>query len=239
MLERLELIGLIPLAGPHFDGPDGVTKAERPFQGIPLLRRVLETRPWWRSGQLVPEDLIFILRDTACSRRFHETTLRKWYPKARVLFLSHLSQGAALSTLAGVGCITDFTKPMAVDLCDIAIEGDIDPCALFSTSPFLGGAAVTFTSNLPRYSYLLLDSSGNMVAAREKQVISEHASAGVYFFRSSAVFLRALAHSLDHASDLAFRDHIFVCPTLNGVVAQGLQVRALPARSVIDVASVA
>ncbi len=67
-------------------------------------------------------------------------------------------------------------------------------------------------------------------------MISSAASAGVYMFRSSAVFLRALAASVEQRETLAHNGVLFVCPMLNGVKDQGLVVRAAPASNVVDVA---
>ncbi len=64
------------------------------------------------------------------------------------------------------------------------------------------------------------------VEAREKQVISDHASAGVYMFRDVEVFLEAASHSIRHRDMLAYRDSLFICPMVNGVVAAGLKVVA-------------
>ena len=227
------MILIVPLAGPDFEGDDGRVKSERPVQGLPLLRRALESRAWW--GEAV-EQLIFVLRDTARSRRFAEERLQAWYPAADVVYLSAGTLGAAFSAAAGLALIRDADAPVVVDLCDILFEADVDVRGAFAASSRLGGLAVTFPSGRPKYSYLTFDDRGDMLAAREKVVISGAASAGVYMFRSSAVFLRALAASVEQRETLAHNGVLFVCPMLNGVKDQGLVVRAAPASNVVDVA---
>ena len=58
-----------------------------------------------------------------------------------------------------------------------------------------GGMLVSFESNLPKYSYAEVDSSGYVIRTAEKEVISNHALCGAYFFSSAQGFLNA-AHKL-------------------------------------------
>ncbi|MCA1443950.1 hypothetical protein I6F07_27825 [Ensifer sp. IC4062] len=222
---------IIPLAGPDFERPDGSVKAELVVGGFTLLRATLKARPWW-SAAAAP---VFVLRNTAASQRFARDTLSAEYPAARIVWLSHASGGAAWSAVAGAALITWPEAPVIVDLCDIMFESDADVAAAFAADSALGGLALTFASRHPQYSYLRLAPDGRMQEAREKMVISGTASAGVYAFRDVATFHAAFAHSLHHRATLSHQGALFVCPMLNGVVAQGLDVRCLPARKVLDV----
>ncbi|MCA1407714.1 hypothetical protein I6F26_26630 [Ensifer sp. IC3342] len=222
---------IIPLAGQDFERPDGSVKAEMVVGGATLLSATLKARPWW-SAAATP---VFVLRDTAASQRFARETLRAQYPAARIIWLSHASAGGAWSAVAGAALVAWPEAPVIVDLCDIMFESDADVAAAFAADPALGGLALTFASRHPQYSYLRLAPDGRMQEAREKVVISGNASAGVYAFRDVAVFHAAFAHSLHHRATLSHQGALFVCPMLNGVVAQGLDVRCLPARNVWDV----
>jgi len=75
-----------------------------------------------------------------------------------------------------------------------------------------------FESEHPKYSYLEIE-NGVVKRTREKQVISSHASAGTYFFRSLSVFLSAVADSLRHVEDYSVRGNLFLCPSFNGIIA--------------------
>lgn len=222
---------IIPLAGQDFERPDGSVKAEMVVGDSTLLRATLEARPWW-SAAVTP---VFVLRDTAASQRFARETLFAQYPAARIIWLSHASGGGAWSAVAGAALVAWPEAPVIVDLCDIMFESDADVAAAFAADPALGGLALTFASRHPQYSYLRLAPDGRMQEAREKVVISGNASAGVYAFRNVAIFHAAFAYSLHHRAKLSHHGALFVCPMLNGVVGQGLDVRCLPARKVLDV----
>ena len=94
---------------------------------------------------------------------------------------------------------------------------------------------LTFDSDLAIYSYLEKNAAGEVVRAAEKKVISRHASAGTYFFRSGAVYLRAVAHALEHAEKQMFKNLFFVCPLMNGVLGQSLRVLAIEVEDLRDV----
>ncbi|MBB3310241.1 hypothetical protein FHT78_001984 [Rhizobium sp. BK196] len=222
---------IIPMAGNDFEQADGAVKAEMPVGETTLLGATLEARPWW-SDAAVP---VFVLRDRPASRRYARDTLLVRYPTARIVWLSDTSGGAAWSAAAGAALVAFADAPVVVDLCDIMFDSDADIAAIFAADSKLGGLALTFSSRHPQYSYLRIGDDGRMLEAREKIVISDIASAGVYAFRSVAVFHLALAHSLQNRTSLSHNGLLFVCPMLNGVVAHGFDVRTLPAREVFDV----
>ncbi|BBU60333.1 hypothetical protein MSC49_02680 [Methylosinus sp. C49] len=225
---------IVPLAGPDFEQSDGRVKSEFEVHGTPLLRLAIESRAWWRSGQVTDSDLIFVLRDSFVSRRFASDKLAQWYPNARQVFLSDYTRGAALTVLAGVALVGHAEEILCFDLADILFEERTSALSPF-TDMSVGAVGLTFPSNHPAYSYLRRDAAGNVVEAAEKRVISEEASAGVYLFRSPVIYLRALAYVLDHRAEHVHRDLFFVCPVLNGVLAQGLKVNGLTVCDITDI----
>ena len=212
---------IVPLAGPDFEAGDGTLKAEIPVEGRPLLRSALETRPWWTSGVASDADLVFILKRTERAMRFADTTLSAWYPRARVALISDYTGGAALSALAGLALVAQAEEPVVIDLADILYDSNVDLSRWFDVDQRWGALALTFPSDNPAYSYLSFDTAGLFLEAAEKQIISVHASAGTYVFRSPALLLRAIAHSLDNRSALTHKGLFFVCPLFNGVKAVG------------------
>ena len=225
---------IVPLAGPDFVKPDGSVKAEIPVEGLPLLRRALESRSWWTRGLVSDADLVFVLHDNPHSRRFAENTLSQWYPAARQVFLSAYTRGAALTAATGCALLPDMHEPICLDLADILFDCEIDPAALFDR-PDTGALALTFPSDKPVYSYLRRNAAGEVIETAEKRVISGEASAGVYFYRSTTVYLKALAHIMDNEAAHTHRNLFFVCPILNGVLPQGLGIEGIPVSNIRDI----
>jgi hypothetical protein len=224
---------IVPLAGPDFVRSDGSLKALHALEGRPLLHRVLTSRPW--AGGLRGDDYCFVLADRSETRDFAAGPLSDWFPESRKIFLSDFTRGAALSALAAMSAHKTADEPLVIDLADIYYESDLDPSALFASDPSVGGIALVFESDNPAYSYLATCADGHFLHAAEKEVISSNASAGTYFFASTALYLRALSHALENEAEHTYRGLFFVCPLFNGVRAAGRDVLLKPVSNVVDI----
>ena len=227
---------LIPLAGSDFIGDDGSLKALQPLSGQPLLLHTLQTRPWYKD--IKPQNYSFVFYDSQTTRAFAKHKLADWFPGSKATFISHHTRGAAISTLGALMLGHDHNTPIIVDLADIVYRSTLDPFREFQ-SDNLGGIALVFNSDDPKYSYLKTNSQGQFVEAAEKQAISRNASAGTYLFSDSATYLRALAHALDNAESQTYRDLFFVCPLFNGVKNQDKTIKLETVFDIIDIKVVA
>jgi len=224
---------VVPLAGPDFERADGLTKAEVPIGGEPLLRMMIESRPWWRDGTVNSHDFTFVLRDSRLSRSFQEKTLVRWYPDSKVVFLGGMTLGAALSALAGVSLVCKPEEPLCVDLADILYDA-APGIPAFPESLGVAAKALVFKSDNPAYSYLRVDRAGEVVEVAEKRVISEYASAGTYFFADVATYLSALGHNLRNPRNVTYRGAFYVAPILQGIIDAGQRVALSPVNLVFD-----
>lgn len=216
------MISIVPLAGPDFVHPTRGIKPLMFVDGEALLLRAITSRPWWRSGQLQPEGLIFVLRDVpeaylVCDR------IDDWFPGAQKVILSSLTSGALMSALAGVALVQDFTVPLCVDLVDIFYETDELIVDRFERDK-VGAVVPYFSAEESCYSYFEINQKGLVTRAVEKQVISNYASAGTYFFRDAATYLKAVAFSLENIAELSVNGVLFVCPAMNYLIGVGEQV---------------
>jgi hypothetical protein len=211
---------IVPLAG-----PDLLTEAYgfRPLMrhdGQTLIERALKPRAW--AGRLKASDYIFVVRQVEGLATLTDYLSDTW-PGCQIVTLSHLTGGALYSVLAGVSLCAP-NEPFIVDLADMLFdEGPSDPETLMRAG--FASVVPVFTSDDPIYSYLRTE-AGEVVEACEKVVISDKASAGVYMFDSPQRFLRAAAHSMDHIHTLGHRGLLFICPMINGVIADAGRVSA-------------
>lgn len=230
---------IVPLAGPQPTHPRHGLLAFYPVDGEPLLKRTLQTRPWWRSERLGAEDLFFVLREGSEYVTLRDAVV-SWFPGCRVVTLSQLTRGALLSALAGAAMITALDEPLVVDLADILYDVDLDVDNRFSADASAGALVPYFEDDDVCYSYFRLGQDGSVAFAAEKKVISSHASAGTYIFRSTPHFIAAAGQSLRQSRDeLAVGSALFVCPVLNSVIRNGARVLAVPARNVRSISKLA
>lgn len=209
---------------------DGSIKALEPFQGQPLLKYALDSRPWASKAK----QYSFVLYDCQEARRFAHAYLSHWYKGCSVVYLSAFTRGAAISALSGLSVLDEFCQPLIIDLADIIYNSNINIKQVLEADQSIGGIALVFESNNPQYSYLASDSNGQFVEAAEKRVISDQASAGTYIFRNCATFLKAVAHAIENESSQAYNSLFYVCPLFNGVLAQGKQVALARVFDIMD-----
>ncbi len=210
---------VVPLAGPDLFSPEFGLRPLIDVDGQPLLRAALTRRVW--AGELAAEDYIFVIRQVEQLPELQAFLEANW-PGSRTVVLSHLTGGALFSVLSAMALIAP-DEEIIVDLADILFdEGPSRPQDVLTAYE---AVVPVFPSSEAVYSYLRSE-GGLVVEAREKQVISDQASAGVYMFASPQIFLRAAAHSMDHREALNFRGILFICPMVNGVVAAGGRVAA-------------
>lgn len=83
-------------------------------------------------------------------------------------------------------------------------------------------AVVTFDSVHPRWSYVVDDGSRDVMQAHEKKVVSRHAIAGIYYYRTASIFLKAAQQAIlkDAQDDGLF----YISATLNEIILSDLRV---------------
>lgn len=222
---------IVPLAGPDFIDKNGKSKAEIILDSDPLLLSVLSTRPWYDEGS--SDKFIFVLFDSHHTRSFSKRCLLNWFPNCKTIFLSEYTRGAALSSLSALSLIKDFNKPIIVDLADISYEYNCKNLNFEAEN--LGAIALTFISNNKDYSYLSFDELGSFVVAKEKEVISENASAGTYIFRNFSILAQSIGLAVDDEKNQTFNDLFYVCPLFNKVKELGYKVISHQVDNVKDI----
>lgn len=99
-----------------------------------------------------------------------------------------LTMGAAITALAAHKKINQDLDIIFADSDNIFNSNDIFNFIKYSRNNNLSGALLTFNSNNPCFSYAKVDSCGNFVETKEKEVISNHAIAGMYYFKTLEYF---------------------------------------------------
>lgn len=221
---------LVPLAGPDFLRSDGSLKALKEFRGQPLIKEMLQTRQWYKSS----EKYIFILQDHEACRSFFKEKLRNWFPDSQCVFITANTRGAAFSALAGASLLHNPAEPLVVDLADIYFKAEYP----FILDDFVKGklhnGGFTFASSSEHYSYMQFDYEGNFIQAREKKVISNRASAGVYYFENVKNYIEGLSWYICNEQKYCHNSSFYVCPMLTGIKQLGYRVTEVAVESVCD-----
>ncbi|MCS6766968.1 MAG: NTP transferase domain-containing protein [Candidatus Protistobacter heckmanni] len=209
---------LIPIAGPSpFFKPEEYffPKPLVEVRGRPMIELVVSalrrSLPQGRFVFLVP-------REDAARFSLDATIKLVAGADAQVLTVERPTPGALCTCLLAVDAL-DPDGPLLISNGDQVIDADLAP--ILDGFQACGAAAgvVTFPSGHPRWSYVQVDAEGNVVHAAEKQVISAHAVAGLYFFRRARDFLGAAMRCIevdDHSGG-----GFYIAPALNQILIGG------------------
>jgi len=219
---------IVPLAGPDFYSSLYGVKPLYEIDGEPLITKALHSRNWYRNGELKDDHMIFVLRNIVKTEKFEEY-LHEKFRKSKTVKISDFTKGALLSALAATALIENFRQPIVVDLVDILYESDFSPTKVFECNDSIYGILPYFQSTHEKYSYLEL-ANDYVIRTVEKKVISKNASAGTYFFRDLATFLRSVEDSVMLESAYAVKSNLFLCPSFNRIIKDGKNVLAVKVR---------
>lgn len=113
--------------------------------------------------------------------------LRKKY-NLTIVTVPKLTMGAAITALACHNKINSEYDIIFADSDNIFKDEDIFNFLQFARNRNLSGALLTFNSQNPCFSYAKTDENGILTETKEKEVISNHAITGVYYFKSVEIF---------------------------------------------------
>lgn len=111
----------------------------------------------------------------------------KYFKDANIVYLDHVLNGAVLTCLEGIKSITD-DGPILFNDCDHAFKLNSSGRILPPEENGDEAALLTFTSDNPAYSYVYMDESGRVTGTVEKEVVSNQAICGAYYFKNKLQF---------------------------------------------------
>lgn len=141
----------------------------------------------------------FIVRQEHIDKYQIDKGIRSFLPEANLFSVVKTTRGAVETCLIAENAIADDDAVIVMD-CDLEFRSKkfVEIIKQILNKPIeeaTGGALVSFESNEPRYSYAALGKDGFVTRTAEKEVISNHALCGVYFFSSGKRF-KEVAHCL-------------------------------------------
>lgn len=226
------MYSIIPLAGPDLVQPDGTFRPLVHYNGEPMIKKILKNRHWYKSGELLNENIIFVVRNVPQIKILTDY-LEKEFNGCSFVVLSDLTKGALSSSLAGVACIKNFNWNICIDLVDIDYELRVSVADTFKNNYELDGLILSFAGNDPKYSYLETDGS-YVLQCVEKRIISKTASAGTYFFKNIERLLDAARGSYEANHLVSHRDSMFICPIYNFLIFKKRKIMHLEVDNVVS-----
>jgi dTDP-glucose pyrophosphorylase len=187
-----------------------------PILGVPMIRLVI--------ANLTPKcthRFIFVCQRAHVRDFDLIPALARWAPGSAVVQLDGLTEGAACTVLTAKALI-DNDQPLMIANSDQYIDASIDAYLQSISERNLDGMIMTMQADDPKWSFAELDPNGFVTRVAEKEVISSHATVGVYNFRRGADFVRGAEKMV--AKDLRVNNEFYVAPVYNQLTALGARI---------------
>lgn len=200
---------IVPLAGKGKRMLDAGFEGPKPMLDV-MGRSILE----WSmdSIEVGGNNLVFVIRnDHRIEYKLDLWLLARW-PKAKIINVACETQGSVHSCIFAEEYI-DKTKPLVIFCPDIWFRPKYVPQEEDFQSD---GLILTFKANSKNYSYVSRKPNTDIVEfTREKEVISNEASVGVYCFRDTEKWFQLAKRTMrDNTKGKEF----YICPLYNDII---------------------
>lgn len=218
MKEKVHLI--MPMAGA------GSRFAKNGFQ-LPKPLISINGKPffYWATRSIEKfvdlEDITFVVLKEHIEKFEIDKKIKEYYPKANIVIIPKLLDGAVLTCMEGITAIKD-EKPILFNDCDHMFKcEEFNKYCNEGIFKDMDGALLTFTSNEPKYSFLEMDENGFVKRTVEKEPISNLAICGAYYFKNKDIFKDAVKIYMDNCQYKEF----FVSGVYNIMANKNLKIK--------------
>jgi NDP-sugar pyrophosphorylase family protein len=192
----------------------------KPFidvNGKPMIERVIE------NLNITDARFILIARKEHIEKekKITEYIMSKY--NIQIVLVDKLTEGTDCTVLYARNYINT-NEPLLIANSDQIVDIDLNDFVRDCINRDLDGSILTFKDKYknPKWSFAKVDESGLVVEVKEKEVISDYATVGIYFYSKGKDFV-------DSSIDMIVRNdrvnnEFYVCPTYNYAIKNGKKI---------------
>ena len=208
---------VVPMAGLGSRFADKGYDLPKPLidvDGVPMIKKVVYNLDM--GGRYI----FIVSREHEDAYKISEL-LRKIASKVEIIYVDAPTEGAAATTLLAKELINEDT-PLIIANCDQLLDWKSSDFISDSGDRNLDGAIVVFPSDEEKWSYAKTDALGYVTEVAEKVVISNKATAGVYYWKTGEDYVKYAEQMI--AKDIRTNGEFYVCPVYNEAIADGKEI---------------
>lgn len=165
---------------------------------------------------------IFVIRRDTVENNEMDVVLRhKFGDDITIVIAEEETEGTVSSCLLAEKYI-DNNLPLSITTLDMYFEPHFDPAKVVDSD----GVVLTFDADNPAYSYSQLGEDGYVIRTAEKEVISNHAHAGLYHFSKGSDFVRLAKEMIKR--NIRVKNEFYVAPLYNLFIEEGMKISVQP-----------
>lgn len=212
---------VIPMAGLGSRFSNAGFQKPKPFidvNGLPMIIRVME------NVNLPNSRFILIGRKEHLNKEhILVKTISLKFPNTEFIGIDKLTEGTACTILYAKKFIDNENPIMIVNsdqLVDVNLEEFYDDCK----NRNLDGSILTFIDieKNPKWSFAKIDKEGFVVEVKEKQVISNVATVGIYLYNKGSEFINATIQMIIENDRV--NNEFYTCPTYNYAIKENAKI---------------
>jgi dTDP-glucose pyrophosphorylase len=150
----------------------------------------------------------------------HFNYLRENY-NCEILYIDKITDGPLCTSLRAHELINnDFPLVFANcdQIIDIKLKDWLDDCA----NKDADGSIIIFNDENPKWSFVAINEYGEIDKVREKEVISNNATVGIYFFKKGEYFINAALDVISRAEKT--NGEYYIAPAYNFLIKNNLKI---------------
>lgn len=208
---------VVPMAGRgsrFFDAGYEMPKPLIDINGHPMIEYVVKN--------ITPNQdhrFIFICQEEHIQKYHLDITLNAIAPSCTIIPITYITEGAACTVLLAEQYI-NVEVPLMIANSDQYVDVDINDYV--DSIRENDGLIMTMPANHPKWSYIQFDNQGYVTLVREKEVISNEATVGIYNFARGNEFVE-FAHQMIR-KNIRVNNEFYVAPIYNEMIASGKKI---------------
>lgn len=162
---------------------------------------------------------IYICQQEHLERYHLAQELERMAPGCAIVTVDHITEGAACTVLLAEQYI-DNENALMIANSDQFVDTDIND--YLNAMGKHDGLIMTMPANDPKWSYIRYDEQGFVTLVREKEVISDQATVGIYNYRRGSDFVK-FAHQMIE-KNIRVNNEFYVAPVYNEMIEAGQRI---------------
>ena len=143
-------------------------------------------------------------------------------PYCNIVQVDGMTEGAACTTLLAKEFI-DSDDSLIITNSDQMILWDSNETLYAFNNDNADGGIVTFPATHPKWSFAKLGEDGYVSEVAEKKPISEHATAGIYYWKHGSDYVKYAEQMIE--KNIRVNNEFYVCPVYNEAIGDGKKIR--------------
>ena len=215
---------LIPMAGAGSRFEKAGYTFPKPLievHGKPMIQVVVENLN-------INANYIYVVQRTHRLKYNLDTMLNIITPGCTIIEVDGVTEGAACTALLAKEYVNN-DRPLFFANSDQFVEWDSVEFMYKMVASDVDGGIVTFNATHPKWSFVRLDGSGNVVEVAEKNPISDIATVGFYYWKHGRDFVTYAEGMID--KDIRVNGEFYVAPVFNEAIADGKIIKTYNAKA--------